>query len=220
MRSLTRLTVVAAALMVLSGLIAVAPAQAAPSKDRYAVGDSVMLGARTALRARGFAVDAAVSRQAYVGPSLIRKKGSKLPQNVVVHLGTNGTFPLDTCRRLVKAAGPERRVFLVTVFVPRSWENSNNATIRQCAKSFPDGRVTVVDWNAVAQKNPSWFYQDHTHLKPTGARAFARLLNSSVDAAIARSGGTAGSGGKGAAATAPKATILGASGTAKVGLNS
>ena len=194
------------------------PSQAVPSKDRYAVGDSVMLGARTALKARGFGVDAAVSRQAYVGPSLLRKKGAKLPENVVVHLGTNGTFPLDTCKKLVKAAGPDRRVFLVTVFVDRSWQSPNNKTIRKCASSFAEGRVTVVDWNAVAKKHPSWFYADHTHLKPTGAKAFARLLDSSVDAVVTRTGGAAtatGTSGK----NADSASILGASGTAKVGLN-
>ncbi len=212
---LKRLIPTALVLSVLAGMVVVGPAQAVPSKDRYAVGDSVMLGARSALKSRGFGVDASTSRQAYSGPALLRKKGAKLPENVVVHLGTNGTFPLDTCKRLVRVAGPERRVFLVNIYVPRSWEKSNNATIRKCANSFREGRVTVVDWNAEASQHPSWFYKDGIHLRPAGATAFARLLDTSVDGAIARSAVPT-------EETSPegdKGTILGATGTAKVGVS-
>lgn len=153
------------------------------AKDRYAIGDSVMLGAKSILKRRGFTVNATVSRQSYSAPGMVRRKGAKLPANLVVHLGTNGTFPLSTCRKLVKNAGPSRKVFLVTVFVPRSWEKSNNATIRKCASSFPEGRVTVIDWNAAARQHPDWLYSDRTHLKPSGAKGFARLIDRAVDSA-------------------------------------
>lgn len=196
------LTGIAGALLVPLALSGTQPAQAAqPARDRYAVGDSVMLGARTALQQLGFGVDAATSRQAYSGPALLRGKGARLPENVVVHLGTNGTFPLDTCRKLVKAAGAERRVFLVTVSVPRSWEAGNNRAIRSCASAFAPGRVTVVDWKAQADRHPRWFYSDGIHLKPAGAKAFARLLDSAVDDAVAR------------AREARRAALMNASGT-------
>lgn len=190
-----------AALMTCAGIAVAAPAQAAPSKDRYAIGDSVMLGARTALRDSGFRVDATESRQAYSAPALVRKKGSTLPENVVVHLGTNGSFPLSTCKSLVKAAGPDRRVFLVNVFVPRSWQDPNNAVIRQCAEAFADDRVHVIDWNAAASAHRSWFYSDRIHLKPAGGRAFARLLDDAVDRAVtkARSDALASASGSGTA---------------------
>lgn len=153
--------------------------------DRYALGDSVMLGARSALKDAGFGVDATESRQAYSGPALLRRKGERLPTNVVVHLGTNGTYPLSTCKALVKAAGPDRRVFLVTVHVPRSWEKSNNAVIRQCDRAFAADRVHVIDWDAVVRQHPSWLYSDRIHLKPAGGRGFARLLDSTVDTVVA-----------------------------------
>lgn len=179
----SRLGGLLAAVVVLTALVA-PPALA--SDDRYAVGDSVMLGARTNLKEAGFGVDATESRQAYTGPALLRKKGNRLPTNVVVHLGTNGTYPLSTCKALVKAAGPDRRVFLVTVHVPRSWHKSNNRTIRACADAFAPGRVQVVDWDALASKHPSWLYSDRIHLKPAGAAGFARLIDSAVDDAVAR----------------------------------
>ena len=180
---MSRLGGLLAALVVLSALAA-PPALA--SDDRYAVGDSVMLGARSNLKDAGFGVDATESRQAYTGPALLRKKGDRLPTNVVVHLGTNGTYPLSTCKALVKAAGPNRRVFLVTVHVPRSWERSNNRTIRACADAFEPGRVHVVDWDALARKHPSWLYSDRIHLKPAGAAGFSRLIDSAVDDAVTR----------------------------------
>ncbi|MEI6360776.1 MAG: hypothetical protein WCP95_01455 [Actinomycetes bacterium] len=158
----------------------------APAKDRYAVGDSVMLGAKSNLKGKGFKiVDAVESRQAYLGPSLLRKRGVTLPKNVVVHLGTNGTFPLSVCKKIVSAAGPDRRVFLVTVHVPRSWQKPNNKVIRQCDSAFAADRVHVIDWNTAVKAHPKWLYGDHTHLRPAGAKGFASLIDYNVDQAVA-----------------------------------
>ena len=170
-------------------IVAIDPAQAAssPTKDRYALGDSVMLGAKGDLKDLGFAVvDAAESRQAYSGPAMLRQRGDRLPKNVVIHLGTNGTFPLDVCKSMVKAAGPDRRVFLVTVHVPRSWQMGNNRVISECDAAFADDRVHVIDWNKAANDHPRWMYGDHIHLRPAGARAFATLIDSSVTDAVAK----------------------------------
>lgn len=167
-------------LIVVTGLVApsaVAEPRPSTAKVGYAIGDSVMLGAKGPLKRRGFIVNAAVSRQAYSAPAMVRKRSSSLPRNVVVHLGTNGTFPLETCKRIVMNAGKSRRVFLVTVAVRRSWERSNNAVIRRCAGAFPAGRVTVVDWKALASRHPSWFYSDGIHLKSAGALGYARLID-------------------------------------------
>ena len=152
------------------------PAQA--DVDGFAVGDSVMLGARWALQHRGFEVDAEKSRQAGAGPSVLRKQGAGLQSAVVVHLGTNGVFPSETCDRLVAQAGPTRMLFLLTVKVPRSWERSNNRTIRECATRFDN--VRIVEWNLEATNHPEWLYDDGIHLRPEGAKAFARLITQAV----------------------------------------
>ncbi|MCX6433534.1 MAG: hypothetical protein NTX29_12365 [Actinobacteria bacterium] len=198
-----RVLTAAAALAVLGSLAMPAPASASPSRDRYAIGDSVMLGAKGDLQKSGFAVNATESRQAYKGPSLLRQRGAQLPTNVVVHLGTNGTYPLATCKALVKAAGPDRRVFLVTVHVPRSWEKSNNAAIRRCDEAFPADRVHVVDWDRAASTHPKWLYSDGTHLRPAGSAAFASLLDDAVNGAVA---------------DARAAALASAAGTGKAGL--
>jgi hypothetical protein len=137
-----------------------------------------MLGAKWALQQRGFEVDAEKSRQAGAGPSVVRKQGSGLQSAVVVHLGTNGVFPAETCDRLVDQVGPDRTLFLVTVKVPRSWERSNNRTIRECATRFDN--VRIVEWNLQASAHAEWLYDDVVHLRPDGARAFARLIAQAV----------------------------------------
>ncbi len=149
-------------------------------EGNFSLGDSVMLGARTALKARGFTVDAVQSRQAYSGPAELRRLGGSLPENVVVHLGTNGTFPLSTCKSMVRAVGPRRNIYLVTVHVPRSWTKGNNKVIRECAASYPEGRVSVVDWNWAASRHPGWLYSDHTHLTASGAKAYARVIADAI----------------------------------------
>lgn len=178
-------TAVVAATLAVGALLVTAPAvHSAP--DRYALGDSVMLGAKSNLKDVGFGVvDATVSRQAYSGPATLRKRGDRLPQNVVVHLGTNGTFPLDVCRAMVRAVGPDRRLFLVTVHANRSWTKGNNKVIRACDEAFAADRVYVVDWDWAATRHPSWLYSDGFHLRPAGARAYARIIDTAIDTAIA-----------------------------------
>lgn len=155
------------------------PAQA--SGEAYALGDSVMLGARNQLMARGFIVDAKVSRQATAGPAILRKMGKTLPSEVMLHFGTNGSYPLKACKDMVNMAGPERRVYLVTVKVPRPWESTNNRMLRACADSFEKGRVNVVDWNWASTRRPTWLYADGYHLRPEGAKNFARIMTEAID---------------------------------------
>src|SRR6188768_2080308 len=106
---------------------------------RLGIGDSVMLGAKQELRARGFGVvDAVVSRQFYRAPALVRywRRQGRLPEDVVIHLGTNGTVNLTDCYHAVRAAG-RRKVFLVNLKVPRSWRAGDNQRLHHCAKHFP-----------------------------------------------------------------------------------
>lgn len=151
-------------------------AEQVPPAGELAIGDSVMLGGRWAMRRRGIdAVNAKVSRQATSAPGIMRRLGPRLPRNIVIHLGTNGTFPMSTCRDIVRVAGPHRRVYLVTLKVPRTWEKSNNAVIRACARRFPQ-QVQVIDWNWAASHHRGWLYSDGIHLRPAGARGYARVI--------------------------------------------
>jgi hypothetical protein len=168
---------------------AVAPAAAAAAvptavrSGRYAIGDSVMLGARANLTARSFRVNATVSRQFSSAKALVSAgaRAGTLPRNVVVHLGTNGTISLSDCRTVVRTAGTARRVFFVTVKVPRSWMAANNRTLRSCDASFRAGRVVLIDWAAAAAGRSSWFAGDGYHLTSSGRSAYAALVDGVVD---------------------------------------
>ena len=154
---------------------------AARSGSRLAVGDSLMVGATSLMRRYGFAIHAKVGRQFSTAPGIVRGYGSKLPRNVVIELGTNGTVSLGTCKAVVSAAGAGRRVFLVTNRVPRSWQDSNNATLRACDRSFPASRVRIVDWYRASEGHSEWFAGDRIHTSTSGRVAFARLIDRAVD---------------------------------------
>ncbi len=182
MRTTTRLALLCSVVLAAGTFAVTSAAQAAPP-GRIVIGDSVSGMNTGALKARGFRVDYTVSRQFGEVLGVMSSYGSSLPRNVVIALGTNGTVSLSTCKAAVRAAGTTRRVFLVTNRVPRSWEDGNNAALRACDRAFAASRVHLVDWWALSDRNPSWFYSDGYH--PTewlGAQKFANLIDRAVDA--------------------------------------
>ena len=160
----------------------IVPAVVAPA-GRYALGDSVMLGSRSRLEARGFRVSASVSRQFSAAPALLRARiaAGWLPRNVVVHLGTNGTIRLADCKAVVVIAGPARRVFLVTDRVPRTWMAPNNRVLRSCDAAFAAGRVVLVDWATYSAGHRTWFATDGFHPSTTGRFYYTMLIDTAVD---------------------------------------
>jgi hypothetical protein len=150
---------------------------------RYAVGDSVMLGARDELRARGFVVDAVKSRQYDDAAPIVRRRAASghLPFNVIVHLGTNGLFDGIDCDRVVRAAGARRHVYLVTLKVPRPYREPNNARLRACAHRHDN--ASVIDWYTYSRDHAAWFYGDGFHLTSSGQQAYAAFIDGSVRSA-------------------------------------
>lgn len=172
----------------LGSLLAVAPTvpvHAADPPEVVAVGDSVMLGARWELERRDVDVDAVKSRSARVGIDIPGR-----PDDVVIHLGTNGPMTLRECRRLVGSAPKGARVHLVTLAAPRRWIAGNNMVLRACAQAAGRDRfVRLIDWEAAVREHPGWVYSDGIHLRPEGAKGYARLLLSSVRQARAATRG-------------------------------
>jgi len=170
-------------LVVAATWLSIAPAAVAGIPvGRYAIGDSVMLGARDQLIARGFRVNAEKSRQFRDAPLLVRTlaAGGHLPLNVIVHLGTNGLLEGIDCDRVVRAAGARRHVFLVTLKVPRPHREPNNARLRACARRHVN--ASVIDWYTYSRHHSAWFYGDGFHLTSSGQQAYAAFIDRSVDA--------------------------------------
>jgi hypothetical protein len=172
-----------ASVVAITAVVATAlPSAAAIKSGRLGIGDSVMLGAREELHARGFGiVDAVTSRQFYSAASRVRywKGAGKLPKNVVIHLGNNGIVLRSDCSHAVQAAG-RRRVFLVTLKVPRSWRIVDNRRLRRCARRF--GNAYLVDWYRHSHDHPGWFAKDGYHLTRSGATAYAGLISRRIAA--------------------------------------
>ena len=143
----------------------------------FALGDSVMLGAATALQSTigNLEVDAAVSRQVSHGIDILswRADNGLLGDVVIIHLGNNGYFSQGQMEQIMSILSGVDRVVFVTVKVPREWEGPNNVVI-QSAAAYPN--VAVVDWHATGVENPGFFWDDGFHLRSHGAYWYAGML--------------------------------------------
>jgi hypothetical protein len=160
----------------------------APPPGRFGVGDSIMVSATDELDAFGWRVNAEVGRQFSAGLRVVRWRANKgtLPKRVIVHLGTNGAIDPDDCDVLAAAAGPRRRVFLVTVKVPRGWERANNDVLQACAAAHE--KVNPIRWYAHSHRHGEWFAEDGYHLNATGQEEYASFLQAKVNAIVANPG--------------------------------
>jgi len=164
-----------------AGLLAPAPAASAIAGGRYAIGDSVMLGARDELRARGFIVDAVSSRQFADAVTIVRHKAASgvLRRKVIIHLGTNGILiKASQCDAIAKAAGSGRHVYLVTVTGPTRYpkiRKAQNTRLRACADRHAN--TSLLDWYGYSRGHGGWFY-DGMHLTGSGQDAYAAYLGS------------------------------------------
>ena len=117
-----------------------------------AIGDSVMLGARSSMQTLmpKVTVDAAVSRQSdtILDRIAARRASNLLDDAVVLHLGTNGPASKEDLVKALEGLKDRKRVVLVTVHAPVRWMDESNANIRAAAKEFPN--VRIADWEANA----------------------------------------------------------------------
>jgi len=145
-----------------------------------AIGDSVMIDAAAALRARipGVNVDAAVSRQVGDGVASLSELAAagQLGETLVWHLGTNGTFTAGDLDRVLRLAAGRHVIVLTDHCGYCGWTAANNATIY--AGCVAARHCTVADWNARANANPTWFGADGVHMPigGAGAQAYAALV--------------------------------------------
>jgi hypothetical protein len=155
-----------------------------PSK--LAIGDSVMLGAAEELQAAGFAVDAAESRAFVRGVDILQSltDNSQLPEELVVHLGTNGPIDETEMSQLLDLAATVPKVVLVQNDVPRDYEASNNTLMVNEASGRSN--VEVLYWDGLAAQCPGdCIYQDGYHLKTPGAEYYTALITTVLgDAAL------------------------------------
>ena len=153
------------------------PAVAVIPPGRYAIGDSVMLGAKDELNGRGIKVNAVVSRQFRDAVPLVEqlKAAGRLRKKVVIHLGNNGILiEAAQCDRISAVAGPSRTVYLVNLKIPRSYRRTQNERLAACAQRRANTRL--IDWFHYSRSHPSWFAADGFHLTAEGQRRYASFV--------------------------------------------
>jgi hypothetical protein len=149
----------------------------------YAIGDSVLLGATACLTDTEVRVRASENRTMRDGATRIEKRAAagRLESRLVVALGTNGPFGFRALDRVMRAAGPERAVYWVTVELPEVeryvYEDAVNQRLRAMPGRWPNAHV--IDWNASVLS--TGLYPDGIHLNPAGCQAYANLILQGVE---------------------------------------
>jgi hypothetical protein len=154
---------------------------ASPTRDTgmvSAIGDSVMLGARSVLKDTipGTKVDAAVSRYpgAFIGKLKRYVAGNRLAPIVVLHPGTNGVLPESMMREMLDILVDSPRVVVVNVNMPRSWRDPNNNVMADVVPQYPN--AVLADWRAESDGRSEYFASDGIHLTKQGAQAYSDLI--------------------------------------------
>ena len=142
------------------------------------IGDSVVLGARSAIKDAipGARVDAKVSRMPGGFTGRVKKldRRDKLANVVVVHPATNGVMNAKILRGILDPLTDYERVVIVNASVPRSWEKQNNKVIAKVTPDYPN--VVVADWKSASDGRSEYFVSDGVHLTDSGAAAFAEVI--------------------------------------------
>jgi peptidoglycan/LPS O-acetylase OafA/YrhL len=148
-----------------------------------AVGDSVMLGASTELRAAigpELRIDAVVSRQAdaTIDRLIGYRSAGTLPRRVIVHIGDNGPVYYADWQRLKAALAGVPLVILVNIRVDRSWQGEVDRELRETVAGWR--HATIADWYD-ASGAPGTLV-DGVHTSAQGARRFAAVINGALQA--------------------------------------
>jgi hypothetical protein len=154
-----------------------------PNARVTAIGDSVMLGAQTVLhRFLGdrLQMDANVSRPFSEGLDIVRQlhDAGQLGDEVVVHLGTNGSIPGDQLDEMLRLLSGVQRVILVNTKVDRPWEGPDNDAIAAAVPRYPN--AVLLDWHAMASEHPEFLVQDGVHLSTAGQLYYSLFVTSKL----------------------------------------
>jgi peptidoglycan/LPS O-acetylase OafA/YrhL len=142
-----------------------------------AVGDSVMLGASSALQATlgpQLHLDAVVARQPEetIARLFAYRAAGSLPARVIVHIGDNGPVYYADLVRLRAALAGVALVVIVNVRVATSWQGEVNSELPQVVAGWHE--ATIADWYGASASATA--VADGTHTTVSGERLFAALI--------------------------------------------
>jgi hypothetical protein len=179
-----------AVLAVASPLLLAAPAHAVRCQDVYSkidqseslapfvVGDSVTVAAGKYLGEQGFAVNAVGCRTFAEGLQVMSAR--RLPDLVVVALGSNGGVSGAELERALDFVGPFGRLVLVLPKGLGGGPDPDGRIMRAFENAHAD-QVTTLDWPAYSSGRGDWFAPDGLHLTSDGALGFAQMIGEAVE---------------------------------------
>ena len=180
----------AAVLAVAGTLLFAAPASALRCQDVFSkidqrdelapfvVGDSVTVPAGDFLGEQGFAVNAVACRTFAQGLEVM--SGRRLPDLVVVALGSNASVSGAELESALEMVGPFARLMLVLPKELGGGPDPDGRIMRAFEEANPD-QVTTLDWPTYSAGRGDWFAPDGLHLTTDGARGFAQMIGEAVE---------------------------------------
>lgn len=125
-------------------------------------------------------MDAATSRQLTVGQEVYQYYSDQnlVGEHIVVALGTNGVLTEDQLEEFLTLVGADKKVYLLTIRTPNTWETSVNDAITTVAANHEN--VTLIDWYGASANHDEYFDGDGTHLTEVGVQAFIGLIHDAV----------------------------------------
>ena len=180
----------AAAVAVAGFLVWTSPAQALECEDvfskirqqnelaPFAVGDSVTVPAGKYLGELGFAVDAVACRTFLQGLEVMSAR--RLPDVVVMALGSNGDVSGAELEHALELVGPFARLMLVLPKELGGGADPDGRLMRAFAETHPD-QVSIIDWPAYSEGHGDWFAPDGLHITTDGAIGFAQMIGEAVE---------------------------------------
>jgi len=153
------------------------------------IGDSVMLGASSALRKElpGCYIDAAVSRYINGGVQVAEQLAAsgKLGKIVLIHLGTNGPIAgydmyEKHTKRLLEILGPDREIFWVNFYCPETtWQDTNNAYLSNTICGY-HSNVHLINWYELVHDKPQLLVGDRIHPSSEGIKRYGELVKETM----------------------------------------
>ncbi len=139
------------------------------------IGDSVLLGASKYVQdfLKNAYIDAKVGRQFKEIYSLLESGKLDRYNKIVIALGNNGYVSKKDLENVIEKL-KDKEIYLITVKVPRPWQNQVNDTFKKIASEYKN--VKIIDWYSYSKEKEELFVTDKVHLNNEGAKYFASLI--------------------------------------------
>jgi hypothetical protein len=139
------------------------------------IGDSVLLGASKYVQdfLKNAYIDAKVGRQFKEIYSLLESGKLDKYNKIVIALGNNGYVSKKDLENMIERL-KDKEIYLITVKVPRPWQNQVNNTFKEIASEYKN--VKIIDWYSYSREKEELFVTDKVHLNNKGGKYFASLI--------------------------------------------